>query len=202
MTGGRGPRGAICSRLGVSVDNDVALLRALGDDTAGALRFVSQTHQPAREERQRQPIELEPLEEWASEAPAFLADSERPPRLLLAGAQHKASVVVTSSGLALSAWSEAITHILTFDSPRFAHLAANEYLTTCFAAELGLTVVRSRLDARTSPSSSTSSVTTERSTASRYGGFTRRTFARFSASCPRASTRPMEARRCLKSHRG
>lgn len=144
-------REAICNRLGVSVDNDVALLRALGDDTAGALRFVSPSKRPNREERRRQPVELEQLDEWASGAPAFLADSERPPRLSLAGAQHKASVVMTSSGYALPAWSEASTHILKFDSPRFSHLAANEYLTTRFAAELGLTVVQSRLDARTSP---------------------------------------------------
>ncbi len=144
-------REAISNRLGVSVDNDVALLRALGDDTAGALRFVSPTNTPEREERQRQPIELEQLEEWARGAPAIVADSERPPRLSLAGAQHKATVVLTTAGYALPAWSEASTHILKFDSPRFSHLAANEYLTTRFAAELGLNVVRSRLDARTSP---------------------------------------------------
>lgn len=144
-------REAICNRLGVSVDNDTALLRALGDDTAGAFRFVSPSYIRGDGDRQRQLIALEELEEWASGAPAFLAHSEHPPRLSLAGAQHKASVVRVSSGYALPAWSEASTHILKFDSPRFSHLAANEYLTTRFAAELGLRVVASRLDTRTSP---------------------------------------------------
>lgn len=51
-------REAICNRLGVSVGNDAALLRALGDDTAGAFRFVSSSYMPGDEERQRQPIAL------------------------------------------------------------------------------------------------------------------------------------------------
>ena len=144
-------REAICDRLGVSPDNDVALLRALGNDTAGAFRFIAAGEEPRGKPRERTPVSQAELEEWAAGAPAFPADADHPPRLSLAGAQHKASVVLTDTGYALPAWNEASTHILKFDSTRFPHLTANEYLTTRFAAELGLTVVQSHLDTRTSP---------------------------------------------------
>jgi HipA-like protein len=50
-------REAICNRLGIGVENDVALLGALGDDTAGALRFTTSARRPEREGRDRQRIE-------------------------------------------------------------------------------------------------------------------------------------------------
>jgi serine/threonine-protein kinase HipA len=113
-------RQAICDRLGISPDNDVALLAELGDDTAGAFRFVPN-------------------------------DGHEESRFSLAGAQHKTSVVLTSDGYAQPASDEPSTHILKFDSPDFPHLTANEFLTTRFAAELGLDTVTSTLDDRTSP---------------------------------------------------
>ncbi|MGM0557811.1 MAG: type II toxin-antitoxin system HipA family toxin [Myxococcota bacterium] len=143
-------REAICDRLGVSPGNDVALLSALGGDTAGALRFVPDEAQ-SDADRARRPITDSELAEWASGEPAFPQDLQRAPRLSLAGAQHKATVVRTDDGYALPGSDEASTHILKFDSPRFPHLAANEFLTTRFAAELGLDVVHSRLDSRTDP---------------------------------------------------
>lgn len=141
-------RDAICRRLGVSVDNDVALLAALGDDTAGALRFVPVDRGEASQQP-RHPIEAEELERWSRGEPAFSADPDRRPRLSLAGAQHKVSVVLTAGGFALPASSEPSTHILKFDSDRFPHLTANEFLTTRFADELGLEVASSTLDDRT-----------------------------------------------------
>src|SRR5690554_4436922 len=58
-------REAVCRRLGISPDNDAALLRALGDDTAGAFRFVvSESEAPQRESRERFPITGEELERW------------------------------------------------------------------------------------------------------------------------------------------
>lgn len=144
-------RESISSRVGVSPDNDVALLEALGNDTAGAFRFVPEDGGADAPTRERQPIEQSELEDWAEGAPAFSTDPDRPPRLSLAGAQHKTSVVLTDDGYALPGWGEPSTHILKFDSPEFPHLTANEYLTTRFAAEMGLDVVDMRLDDRTSP---------------------------------------------------
>lgn len=144
-------RRAVCDRVGVSFDNDVALLEALGNDTAGALRFVATDAEQSDEQRERRHISQSELEEWAGGAPAFPTDPDRAPRLSLAGAQHKTSVVETSEGYALPGWGEASTHILKFDSPDFPHLTANECLTTRFAEEMGLDVVDSHLDDRTSP---------------------------------------------------
>lgn len=144
-------RETVCERLGISPDNDVALLNALGDDTAGAFRFVPVSTTSTREQRERQPIGDTELREWAEGAPALPRDPHHRPRLSLAGAQHKTSVILTDDGYALPATGEPSTHILKFESPRFSHLTANEFLTTRFAAELGIETVQSSLDDRTSP---------------------------------------------------
>ena len=144
-------RQAICDRLGISPDNDVALLAELGDDTAGAFRFVPDDAKGNRTRKDRRSIPEDELEEWARGEPAFPLDDDYEPRLSLAGAQHKTSVVLTDDGYAQPASDEPSTHILKFDSPDFPHLTANEYLTTRFAAELGVDTVSSTLDDRTSP---------------------------------------------------
>ncbi len=143
-------REAVSRKLGVSPDSDVDLLNALGDDTAGAFRFVP-TSDDRRSAQGREPISREDLQDWAEGAAAFSTDPERPPRLSLAGAQHKTSVVTTENGFAVPANGEPSTHILKFESSDFPHLTANEYLTTRFAENLGLNTVDCRLDDRTSP---------------------------------------------------
>lgn len=144
-------RQSTCEQLGISPDNDVALLNALGDDTAGAFRFVPVYKSAPRNKRERQPISDTELKEWAEGAPALPNDPDHRPRLSLAGAQHKTSVVLTDHGYALPASGEPSTHILKFESPKFSHLAANEFLTTRFAAELDIDTVHSSLDDQTSP---------------------------------------------------
>lgn len=142
-------RQAVCDRLGISFDNDVTLLSALGNDTAGALRFIDEAAEPT-EPRPRVPVSQRLMEEWARGAPA-LPDDDQPLRLSLAGAQHKTTVVRHDEGWALPASAEASTHILKFDSERFRHLSSNEFLTTRFARNLGLDVVEVSLDVSTSP---------------------------------------------------
>ncbi|MBA2663945.1 MAG: type II toxin-antitoxin system HipA family toxin [Bradymonadaceae bacterium] len=145
-------RETVCNRLGISTDNDAALLQALGDDTAGAFRFVSATPgSPAREPRERQLVAASDLERWAQGEPALASNPDYLPRLSLAGAQHKIAVIETSDGYAIPATGEPSTHILKFDAHRFPHLTANEFLTMAFAEQLGLAVARVRLDTRTTP---------------------------------------------------
>lgn len=139
-------RQALCERLGISVDNDVALLTALGDDTAGALRFIPEGTNALRDEPRR-PITQDWLERW-SEGEAALPD-EHPIRLSLAGAQHKISVVREGDRWAIPATGEPSTHILKFDSERFRHLSVNEFLTTRFAYHQGLQVVEAELEVAT-----------------------------------------------------
>ena len=140
-------RDAVCRRLGLSSENDVALLRALGNDTAGAFRFVATDVEPSdRGARDRVLISSAELESWSTGEPALPAALENAPRLSLAGAQHKVAVVETDGGYALGARGEASTHILKFDAHRFPHLSANEFLTNRFARALGLKVCHVELN--------------------------------------------------------
>ena len=145
-----GAREAVCDRLGFSKDNDVALLTALGGETAGALQF-SPVQSDGLAPRDGRDITHAELEEWPAGAPAIPRDARRAPRLSLAGAQHKVTVRLSESGYALPSSDDASTHILKFVSADFPHLTANEYLTTEFASELGLPVVQVYLDDRTEP---------------------------------------------------
>lgn len=150
-------RQALCRRLGISVENDVALLEAIGDDTAGALRIVADrapdtaaTGTAATDTAsQSVPLPDTDLAKWSRGDPAILADPALPPRLSLAGAQHKIGVITTDEGYAIAPPGNPSTFLLKFDAHNFPHLAANEFLTTRFAAALGLDVVDLRLDDRT-----------------------------------------------------
>lgn len=144
-------RQAVCNRLGISADNDVQLLAALGDDTAGAFQFLNPKTSGESRRESRRPITQSELADWAEGEPTLTQDDDRPPRLSLAGARHKISVVRTDSGFAIPAGNEPSTHILKFEASQFPHLTANEYLTTRFAAKLGVDTVHSELDDRTSP---------------------------------------------------
>jgi serine/threonine-protein kinase HipA len=136
-------RQAICERLGISVDNDVELLRALGDDTAGAFTFVSEGG--ASQDVPRLRVTKAMLAEWSSGEPPL--PEERPLRLSIAGAQYKTTAVRGPDGWYLPASNEASTHILKFDSERYKHLSVNEFLTTRFAAQLGLETINLSLEA-------------------------------------------------------
>ena len=142
-------RVAITSRLGISPDNDVDLLIALGEDTAGALRFA-QPHIPENvEPLGRRRITDEEFSRWVQGDPTLISNEERPPRLSLAGAQHKIGVVIEGGDYFIPAAGEPSTHLLKFDARRFVHLSANEFLTTRFASALGLPTVEMEIDVRT-----------------------------------------------------
>ncbi len=133
-------RDAVARRLGLSVDNDVALLAALGGDTAGAFEFVAEA---GRRDRARIPITADWLHDWASGEPAVIDDE--PVRLSLAGAQNKISVVEEAGGWAVPAAGEPSTHILKFDAERFKSLSVNEFLMLRLGHHLGLDVVAAEL---------------------------------------------------------
>ncbi|WP_230467573.1 type II toxin-antitoxin system HipA family toxin [Lujinxingia vulgaris] len=145
-----GAREMIAAQLGISVENDVALLAALGEETAGAFRIVgaeTQTKQRFANARVRRILTTSELERWADGEPVGWAEeSGEPPRLSLAGAQHKMACIREGDHYVVPASHEASTHILKFDSLRFRHLSVNEFLTMRFAAALGLPVCHVDLD--------------------------------------------------------
>ena len=136
-------REAISQRLRIAYDDDVSLLRALGGDTAGALQFVN----GATKSRARKFLDAEALAGF-SLGDAGPLDDQSPPRLSLAGAQYKTTVVKADDDYFWPSSEEASTHILKFDSPRFQHLSVNEYFVMKLAAALSLPVASVELDFR------------------------------------------------------
>ena len=145
-------RQLIARRLGISEDNDWALLEALGADCAGALALSPQ--RSGHGEASYQDLSLEELRTIASAPHPGLAGigGEGSIRLSLAGAQDKLPVLVTESGdYQLPQGSAPSTHIIKFANPEFAHLTANEVFVTMLARRLGLPVVSTGLDDRFEP---------------------------------------------------
>jgi len=142
----------IARRLGISEDNDWALLEALGGDCAGAL---SLTRLPAEGSQvSYQELPLDELRAIASTPHPGLAGlgGEGGIRLSLAGAQDKLPVRVTDAGsYLLPEGSAPSTHIIKFANANFAHLTANEVFVTTLARTLGLPVVGASLDTRIDP---------------------------------------------------
>jgi serine/threonine-protein kinase HipA len=133
-------RDAIAVRLGLSVDNDYALLEALGRECAGALVIVPRGH---REDlrpgyRQLRRDELRRRLRQPSGYAAFIGDDVR---LSLAGAQDKLAVRYSGRSFQLPVGSSATTHILKFPNRDFAALPENELLVSRVARAAGLPVV-------------------------------------------------------------
>lgn len=135
-------------RLGVSVQNDVALLAALGGDCAGAVSIAS-------EPRAGNPADVvEPGEHvrWLSEEElaGLLLELPRRPllggaevgvRLSLAGAQDKAPIRFDGARYGLPVGAAPSTHILKTPIPGFPATVVNEALCLATLRALGLPAV-------------------------------------------------------------
>ncbi|MBI5528664.1 MAG: type II toxin-antitoxin system HipA family toxin [Deltaproteobacteria bacterium] len=139
-----GPRRQIAAVLGISEDNDFAMLERLGGECAGAVSLWPEGAEPppAGEQRVR---ELDEQELWE----IIVALPHRPlmaghegVRLSLAGSQEKLPIVVRGTGIALPLGSTPSTHIIKPEPERFPGLVANEVLCMTLAGEIGLNVAR------------------------------------------------------------
>lgn len=148
-------REAVCRRLGISVDNDLALLRAIGGECAGALSVVP-AEEPSLEPR---PHEYEPLA--TERLRSLVASDDVVPllvggpttRLSLAGAQDKLPVALLDGRVHLPIAAAPSTHILKLPHSRFAHVPANEAFTTGLAHRVGVDAVDVQLFDGTDPPS-------------------------------------------------
>ncbi len=147
-------RQAVCSRLGISVDNDVALLRAIGGECAGALSIV--------ETGKRRRTTDESYERLTDSRLADLVDGDTlvplllggpPTRLSLAGAQDKLPVGVFDGELYLPLEGAPSTHILKLPNPRYRHLPLNEAYVMGLASRIGFDVAPSEVMTQTNPPS-------------------------------------------------
>jgi serine/threonine-protein kinase HipA len=148
-------RQAVCRRLGISEANDLALLRAIGGECAGALTIVD----PATATRPLPDDAYELLDDRRLQS--LVSDDRVVPlliggettRLSLAGAQDKVPVAVLDGRLHLPRGRSPSTHILKLPHRRYPHLPSNEAYVMGLAARIGLEAVEVALVDRTTPPS-------------------------------------------------
>lgn len=136
-------RDAAARALGVSRDNDFALLDRLGGDVAGALQLLPRGETPTAPALDKRPTPLDDagLLRVLDALPArpLLAGQEGL-RLSLAGAQAKVPVVLVDGAVALPAPGQPTTHILKPPISRFSATTENEAFVMRLAAAIGLAV--------------------------------------------------------------
>ena len=138
-----GQRDAAARALGVSPQNDFALLEHLGGEVAGALQLLPPGKTPTAPISDQRP---EPLNEAglirvldALPVRPLLA-GEGALRLSLAGAQSKVPVVLVDGVIALPVPDQPTTHILKPPIQRFAATTENEAFIMRLAVAAGLDV--------------------------------------------------------------
>jgi len=133
-------RKRICREKKISVDNDFALLRAIGGECAGALCILpDQPHELESQYRQLNNEDLSKL--LANRNPsAVVKEGDNPPRLSLAGAQDKAPVKYQDNTFYIPLDNSISTHILKYRLRDINHVPAYETITMWTAEELKLDV--------------------------------------------------------------
>ena len=147
-------RQAVCERLGLSIGNDVALLRAIGGECAGALAIV-EPGAPTRttDLNSYELLDDHRLQTLVSRDVAPLLIGGPTTRLSLAGAQNKVPLALLDGRVHLALEGAPSTHILKLPHPRFAHLCLNEAYVMGLAARIGFDVASIDLLSRTDPPS-------------------------------------------------
>jgi serine/threonine-protein kinase HipA len=146
-------RQAICARLGISPDNDFALLQAIGGECAGALSLVDPAQPPADPDKFiYEELKSKHLQALLADATPLLIGGAAT-RLSLAGAQDKLPVAVLDGKLHLPQNAAPSTHILKLPDPRYPHLPVNEAFALGLASELGFEVADAKLLTFTDPPS-------------------------------------------------
>jgi serine/threonine-protein kinase HipA len=139
------PRNIAARNLGVSVDNDFALLAALGGDTAGAISLLAPGEPPPSVGQDVQWLSESELATLIDELPSrpLHADEDGEYRLSLAGAQDKLPVVLGTDGrIGLTKGRTPSTHILKTPIADHDGTIANEALCPAIGKILGVETVR------------------------------------------------------------
>jgi serine/threonine-protein kinase HipA len=147
-------RDAVCARLGISRDNDVALLAAIGGECAGALRIVPVESDDAAREPEYERLtngRLQTLVDDDTAVPLLVGGVTT--RLSLAGAQDKVPVTVLDGEPYLPLHGSASSHILKLPNARYAHITSNEAFVLDLARRCGLETVDAVLTDATKPAS-------------------------------------------------
>lgn len=147
-------RQTICARLGISPDNDFALLQAIGGECAGALSLTDPAlPSPDPDDFSYEELHDKRLQNLIASGATPLLVGGRTTRLSLAGAQDKLPVALLDGKLHLPLHAAPSTHILKLPNPRYPYLPVNEAFALGLARQLGFEVVHSTLFTGTEPSS-------------------------------------------------
>lgn len=147
-------REAVCARLGISVDNDLALLRAIGGECAGALSITEPEQSPAASDDDAyELLDDRRLQRMLETDVVPLLIGGAPTRLSLAGAQDKLPVAIFEDRIHLPLAGAPSTHILKLPNRRYAHLPLNEAFVMGLSARIGLETAAVDVVTRTDPPS-------------------------------------------------
>lgn len=136
-------RALIARNLGVSAQNDFALLDRIGGDCAGAITFVESGRKPASpkgEYRRLEEAELEKLLLGLPRRP--LMAGEAGVRLSLAGVQDKLPVRIMEGRIHLPLDGSPSSHILKPAIKEYPEIVRNEAFCMKLAAGIGLNVAQ------------------------------------------------------------
>lgn len=147
-------RQAVCNRVGVSVDNDYALLGAIGGECAGALSITDpDAALPDADDYRYEEFDLRAMQRIVDERDAVpLLVGGPKTRLSLAGAQDKIPVALLDGKPHLSQAGGPTTHIIKLPHRRFSHLVENEAFVNGLAQQIGLDAVKAELYPTVPPS--------------------------------------------------
>lgn len=138
----KGPREQIAAILGISANNDYAMLERIGGECAGAVSLLPEgASPPPASKRIVRELDERELEQIIAELPRRpLMAGQEGLRLSLAGAQAKLPVVLRGKIIALPLGDTPSTHIIKPEPDRFPGLVTAEALCMTLAKALGLSV--------------------------------------------------------------
>jgi len=136
------------ARFQVSASNPFALLREIGEDCAGAIRFLTPERADTAFRGGLEPLTVEDIARRLSELkrdPSLAREPADIGRFSLAGAQAKTAFQKKEGQWFLPSGSEPTTHILKPPRPDLAGHVENEHFCLRFAARMGLRSARSEV---------------------------------------------------------
>jgi serine/threonine-protein kinase HipA len=136
-------RQRICRQRGVAPEDDVGLLLAIGEDTAGAFSILPGGQEPRLETTPPDPLSVDELNQLIRSLGAEAPLRGEGQRFSLAGAQDKQAVIFDGESWAWPDRANPSTHILKFETVK--HVCTAEFLANDTARRLGLPVVETEL---------------------------------------------------------
>jgi serine/threonine-protein kinase HipA len=120
----------LAASLGLPIQDDFALLEAVGRECAGAVSIVpAGTAPPSAVDGATRPLEYDRIEAWVQSRPRSALFGDGRVRLSLAGAQDKIGVILEANGSLSEPLEGAIsTHILKAPNPDYPGLVSIEAL--------------------------------------------------------------------------